>query len=138
MNLTQIKTWSEGFTDEAQTDATALAYANEVISILNTSFHLKLPFITDVSTEYTVLPESWFVRFMVSYLCYGIKMNDSSLSEAQMYKQKFDVAIYDFSAFDKSSLGEQYIDTASTSNYVIDTSYALNVGWFGNGEGETW
>ena len=83
------------------------------------------------------------------YLSYGIKMNDSALSEANIYLDEFYKALNSF----KDSIGtlvEQY-ENGDTENglsgeyinsigyggvYGIDTSDAINIGFFGsNGNG---
>jgi hypothetical protein len=138
MKLKDIMLWSDGFTDEVQTAQLAVGYANKAIAAINTNFNTRLPFITDVNTDYTALEANWFVRFMMSSLSYGIKMNDGSLTEAMEYKSDFEVAMYEFEGADKSSVipDEQYRGDGVLVQQ-IDTSYAIDAGWFGN-TGTTW
>lgn len=133
MTLKEIMTWSDGFTDEVQTAALAKGFANKVIATVNTNFGLTLPFITDVEEDYTALNDNWFVRFMMAGLSYGIKMNDGSLTEAQEYKNDLDTAMYDFEGLlDKSLVvGEDYLGSGVMVEQ-IDTSYAIDAGWFGD------
>ena len=93
MTLNKLMGWSESFTDEIQTEDFALGYANKAIADINTEAGLVLPFIEDMDEEYTALPESWFVRLLLPYLNYGIKMNDTSVAEADRYKQEFEISL---------------------------------------------
>ena len=139
MTLKEIMTWSDGFTDEVQTQALALSYANRAIAIINTRFNTALPFITDINAEYDAITPSWFVRFLLAYLSYGIKMNDGSITEAREYKQDFETAIYEFEGTDKTIAipTEAYRGTGNPIE-LIDTSYAVDQGWFGSGSADDW
>lgn len=137
MKLSTLMSYSDSFTDETQTSANALAYANEGIAMINTKCSLKLPFFTSIDEEYDSLPDSWVLRFILNYMNYGVKMNDSSLNEAYEYKNKFDLAIYDFNGMNKSAIVDAtLIDNDSKSIFMIDTSNAINVGWFANANDE--
>lgn len=137
MKLSTLMSWSDAFTDETQTSVNVLAYANEAIAIVNTKFSLTLPFITSVDEEYTALPQNWFVRFLLNYLNYGVKMNDASLSEASEYKNKFMESLYDFSGVNKKAVIDAlYIDSNLKAVFVMDTTNAINVGWFGQSDSE--
>lgn len=131
MKLEKILSWSESFTDEVQTEGLALAFANKAISDINTEAGTLLPFIDSIEEDYTALPESWFVRFMLSYLNYGIKMNDASLTEAMQYKMEFEIALAKFKDRVSELVAEEFIDTSSPKTYKIDTSNAIDIGWFG-------
>lgn len=135
MNLQQLLEWSEEFTDEVQTEGFALAFANQALSIINTELGLKLPLINSLTENYTALPESWFVRFLVSYLNFGVKMNDSSVNEALIYKQEFELALIKFRDIARTILDEDYIDDSIQSAYRIDTTSSIDLGWFNSGGG---
>ena len=132
MKLKDIMTWSDGYTDEVQTSVLALGYANKAIAMINTNFNTKLPFITNVDADYTALEDNWFVRFMMAALSYGIKMNDGSMGEAQEYKSDFETTMYEFEGADKSVVipNEAHRGDGFVINQ-IDTSYAIDQGWFG-------
>ena len=133
MKLKDIMTWSDGFTDEVQTSTLAIGYANKALATINTNFNLALPFITDVTADYTALNDNWFVRFMMAALSYGIKMNDGSITEAQEYKNDLEVAMYDFEGIDKTYVVEEAYLGDGMMVEQIDTSYAIDTGWFGDG-----
>lgn len=137
MKLETLMSWSDSFTDETQTGTNALAYANEGIAVVNTKCGLVLPYIETIAEDYTALPQDWFVRFLLNALNYGVKMNDSSLSEAYEYKSRFDIAIYDFNGLNKATIvAPEYLSTTQSSAYQIDTSNAIDIGWFGGTTGE--
>lgn len=126
--------WSDGYTDEVQTTTLALGYANKTIAHINTTFNMTLPFITNVETDYTALNDNWFVRFMIASLSYGIKMNDGSISEAQAYANDLSESMYDFEGIDKTTAVQvAYLPDAGSSIYIIDTTNAIDIGWFGSG-----
>jgi hypothetical protein len=132
MNLKTIMSWSDGYTDEVQTEALAIGFANKAIATINTAFNLRLPFITDVNEEYDAMDVNWFVRFVMAALSYGIKMNDGSLTEAYEYKNDFEMSMYEFEGVDKSKvISEEYLGDGSMEIHHIDTSYAIDIGWFG-------
>lgn len=136
MKLKQIMSWSDGYTDEVLSSNQALGYANKTIADINTTFNISLPFIEAVDEDYTALTDSWFVKFMTPALSYGIKMNDGSLTEAQEYKNDLAMAFYDFESVDKSLvIEEEFITGDSTTIHQIDTSNAIDIGWFNPGKG---
>lgn len=134
MKLKTVMSWSDGYTDEVQSNTLALGFANKQIADLNTTFNLKLGFIENVDTDYGDMNDSWFVRFMLPALSYGIKMNDGSLTEAREYKNILDRAMYDFEGVEKSTvIAEDKIVGDSGTTYMIDTSNAIDIGWFNSG-----
>lgn len=138
MKLRDIMVWSDGFTDEVQTAGLAIGYANRAIAAINTNFNTRLPFVIDVNDDYDALEENWFVRFMMAALSYGIKMNDGSMTEAMEYKNEFEVAMYEFEGADKSvAIPDEDFRGDGVLVQQIDTSYAIDTGWFGN-TGTNW
>ena len=133
MKLSTIMPWSDGYTDEVLTNALALGFANKMIAEINTKFRTKLPFITNVDTDYTQLDSNWFLIFMLGALNYGIKLNDGSLSEAQTYKNDIAKAMYDFEGIDmETAIADPLLRPAQGSSiYIMDTSNAIDVGWWG-------
>ena len=145
MNLRVIINNSSVFTDEKFKDADLLSIANKGISRINTECNTKFPFYTSVIDNYTHIPQSWQYDLISTYLSYGIKMNDSSLTEANMYLDEFYRILNAF----KDSIGTlierynsgdiangiapEYIETVGFGGvYGIDTSGAINVGFFGS------
>lgn len=131
MTLDKLMSWSESFTDEIQTESFALGYANKAIADINTEAGLTLPFIEGMLVEYTALPESWFVRLLLPYLNYGIKMNDTSVAEADRYKQEFEIALFKFKDRAQSVVAEVFINKDEQRVFPIDTTNSIDLGWFG-------
>lgn len=127
--------WSDGYTDEVLTNTLALGYANKMLAEINNKFRTKLPFITSVDTDYTELEQNWFLTFMLASLNYGIKQNDGSLQEAQGYKNDIAKAMYDFEGIDMEvAIPTEALRPAQGSSiYLLDTSNAIDVGWWGSG-----
>jgi len=149
MNLQAIIKNSAIFTDENLSVENLLSIANKAISRINTECKTLFPFYTDSTSEYTAIPDIWQYDMISPYLSYGIKMNDSSLSEADRYLDEFYKALSNFKD-NLGSLVETY-EKGDTANgvsgeyinnigyggvYGIDTSDAINMGFFGyNGNG---
>lgn len=145
MTLKEITKNSAIFTDESFTDAYLLSLANKGISRINTTCKTLFPFYTDLNQVYEALPDMWQLDLLSPYISYGIKMNDSSLSEADRYLDEFYKALNEFkdnlvSLADKYENGDtvngispEFIDAEGFGGvYGIDTSGAINVGFFGN------
>lgn len=149
MTLADIMKNSAIFTDENFSVENILSLANRAISRINVECKTLFPFYTDITTEYTAIPPIHQFDMISPYLSYGIKMNDSALSEANIYLDEFYKALNSF----KDSIGtlvEQY-ENGDTENglsgeyinsigyggvYGMDTSDAINIGFFGsNGNG---
>lgn len=149
MTLAEIVKNSSIFTDENFSIENMISIANRAISRVNTECKTLFPFYEDSTSEYTAIPAIWQFDVISPYLSYGIKMNDSSLSEANIYLDEFYKALNNF----KDNLGSlvemyekgdttngvsgEYINTIGYGGvYGIDTSDAINIGFFGyNGNG---
>jgi hypothetical protein len=132
MKLSAIMSVSDSYTDEVVSTTNALLYANEAVALINTKCSIELPFFADTTTDYTALSESWLRRLLVTYLNYSVKMNDSSLNEASMYRTSFYEALMDFSAIYMNIVDEAYMDTTLSGVETMDTSDAVDTGWFSN------
>lgn len=130
MKLSRIIPWSENFTDEVQTNAFAISFANKAIAKINIECGLILPFLDTVEDDYTAMPDSWFVELLTTYLNYGIKMNDASLTEAREYRMDFEVALTKFRDVAQSIIADEYLDDSNAGAYIMDTSNAIDIGWF--------
>lgn len=149
MKLIKITDNSEIFTDEIFNDEDLVSFANKAISRINTECRTVFPFYKTINQEYDAFPDIWQLDLLSPYISYGIKMNDSSLSEADRYLDEFYRVLNNF----KENLGtlvdnykngdinngisSEYIDEDGFGGvYGIDTSNAINVGFFGdNGNG---
>ena len=152
MTLQDIITNSQFFTDETIVQINSLSVANKALSIINTECNTLFPFMESLNAMYSYMPSNWLFALLSPYLSYAIKMNDSSLTEADRYLDEFYRALNNF----KDKLGsllasydetdpESGISTDMVSQeglggvYEIDTANAINVGWFANdGNGGSW
>lgn len=152
MTLTEILVNSHFSTDENITQDLALNTANRAIALINTECKTIFPSFKDFTEVYNSMPSNWLFTLLSPYISYTIKMNDTSLSEADRYLEAFYRALNNF----KDSLGQLVadydetdpesgissdliVDTGFGGVYTIDTSNAINVGWFGNnGNGGDW
>ena len=145
MTLQDIITNSQFFTDETIIQINSLSVANKALSIINTECNTLFPFMESLNAMYSYMPSNWLFALLSPYLSYAIKMNDSSLTEADRYLDEFYRALNNFK--DKlGSLLSSYDETDPDSGispdmivkeglggvYEIDTSNAINIGWFGN------
>lgn len=151
MNLKDIVTNSQFFTDETIDKINYLSVANKAIAIINTECKTLFPRIEDETSLYTYMPKDWLYALLSPYNSYAIKMNDSSLSEADRYLEEFYRALNNFKD-NLGSLVENYDENDPDSGvspdliasgfggvYEIDTTNAINVGFFGrNGNGGSW
>lgn len=149
MTLETITKNSAIFTDEVLVDANLLSFANKGISRINTECNTLFPFFTSSKEEYDTFPEMWMLDLLSPYISYGIKMNDGSLSEADRYldefyrvlakfKDKLGTLVDNYDKGDtKNGISSEFIDQNGFGGiYGIDTSGAINVGFFGsNGNG---
>ena len=152
MTLSDIVTNSQFFTDETVAQINSVSVANKALSIINTECKTLFPFMENLTDLYTYMPKNWLFSLLSPYISYAIKMNDSSLSEADRYLEEFYRALNNF----KDNLGsllDSYVEGDPESGiagdmvaeiglggvYEIDTSNAINIGFFGNnGNGGSW
>ena len=145
MKLADITKNSAIFTDENFSVEDILSLANRAISRINMACNTKFPKYNSTTEEYTAIPADSQFDMLSPYLSYGIKMNDSSLSEANMYLDEFYRALNDFKdkigslleAYEQgdteNGISSEYINNIGYGGvYGIDTSNAINVGFFGN------
>ena len=145
MKLADITKNSAIFTDENFSVEDILSLANRAISRINVECKTLFPDYTSTTEEYTAIPANHQFDMISPYLSYGIKMNDSSLSEANIYLDEFYKALNCFkdnigSLVEKYEQGDtehgiscEYIYNVGIGGlYGIDTSNAINIGFFGN------
>lgn len=129
MKLSELIKMSDAFTDETVTTQNAINYANKGIAAVNTRLGIGLPFFTDASTEYTALTPSWLLSLVGTYINYAVKLNDSSLNEADRYKTEFNDFLSLFSGEYTKFVAEAYLN-GQTGVYQITTEEAIDMGWF--------
>lgn len=127
MKLSELIKMSDAFTDETVTTQNAINYANKGIAAVNTRLGIALPFFTDTSTDYTALTPSWLLTLVGTYINYAVKLNDSSLNEADRYKAEFNDALSVFSGEYTKFVAEAYLN-GQTGVYQIDTQEAIDWG----------
>lgn len=88
MTLDELIKIANDYTDENMTQGVILGFANVGISRINTSIGSKLP-LFETKGEYTALSKDWLHVVVIPYVCWSIKMNDSSLNEADAYLSQF-------------------------------------------------
>ena len=145
MKLADITKNSAIFTDENFSVEDILSLANRAISRINVECKTLFPYYKSTTEEYTAIPTNHQIDMISPYLSYGIKMNDSSLSEANIYLDEFYRALNAFKdnigtlveAYEQgdteNGISSEYINTIGYGGvYGIDTTDAINIGFFGN------
>lgn len=145
MTLKTIINNASIFTDEKFTESDLLSIANKGISRINTECGTLFPYYVDSNSDYTAIPSNWQMDLMSVYISYGIKMNDSSLSEADRYldefyrilnsfKDKLGTLVNKFNNGDTiNGISPDFIESEGFGGvYGIDTSGAIDVGFFGS------
>ena len=145
MTLTEVIKNSQFSTDESIDFSNAINTANKALAIVNTECKTYFPKITSMTEEYKSMPSNWTFALLSPYISYTIKMNDTSLTEADRYLDEFYRALgnfkdnlgnliinYDGDDFE-SGISSDLVDATGFGGvYEIDTSNAINTGWFAN------
>lgn len=145
MTLQTITDNSAVFTDESFDDEDLISLANKGISRINNECGTLFPGYKSMTAEYSAFPNNWQLDLISNYVSYGIKMNDSSLTEANMYLDEFYKALNSFKdklgilvdnyekGNEENGISPDYIDkTGFGGVFGIDTSGAVNIGFFGS------
>lgn len=149
MTLQYIRDHSRETTDENYNDEQIELFARHAISRINTECNTKFPTFGTMGEDYTYIPDDWLLDLVSPFLSYEIKMNDTVLTEAQLYLDWFNerlrkfkedlahlVEIYDGEG---NGINPDYVDTELLSGiYPINTNMALGqygywFGYHGNG-----
>lgn len=152
MSLSEILTNSQYFTDESIEKINSINVANKALAIVNTECRTLFPQMDDINTNYEYMPSNWLFALLSPYISYAIKMNDSSITEADRYLEEFYralnnfkdnlgtlIAEYDETDFNSGISPDLIIETGFGGVYAIDTENAINVGFFANeGNGGNW
>lgn len=142
MKVQDIMDYSDSFTDEVCTENWARAFINQAIGRINNTLNISLPLLSENDSEYSnkILPDDWQNSLLVIFVCYGVKMNDTSLNEADRYLSLFNEALEALKANLTAIVPPEYqgpsgngedSDAGIGGVYPIDTSNAINWGWFG-------
>ena len=130
MTLKQITNAANAFTDESYSTALVMHYVNQVIAMVNADIGSTLPFFANDTTEYVALSETWIRTLFIPYASYGIKQNDGSLNEASMFLNSFRNAFALLQQSKLTAIDVAYQGAEFGGIYLVDTSNAINIGWF--------
>lgn len=138
-------TYSDSFTDEVCTESWARSFINQALGTINITLNISLPLLADTDSEYStdILPDDWQNALLVPYVCYGVKMNDTSLNEADRYLSIFNTnlgllqsrlsTVIPPEYQDPSGNGGDSVITGKGGKYQLNTNNAINWYWFGPG-----
>lgn len=144
MRIDEIRTASDSFTDEVCTDTWCRTFINEAIAAINMNLGISLPLLGGSELEYKTeyLPNTWQQALFVNYVNYGVKMNDTSLNEADRYLQKFNDYLQLLKSQITDVVADEFLKPDGKGNndgvvgvggvYGLDTSSAIDWGWFSN------
>ena len=140
MKITEIMSASDSFTDEVCTETWARTFTNQAISKINMFLGTSLPLLQATDSEYSItyLPDDWQYALLVTHVNYGVKMNDTSLNEADRYLQEFNEYLKLLKSRMNEVIDDEFLkpsgngdeDTGNGGVYVLDTSEAIDQGWF--------
>lgn len=120
MTLTDMTNSANAYTDENTSATTCLFFVNEAIGTINSELDCSLPFITNVNTDYIGLTETWVRQVLIPYICYSIKMNDGSITEANMFLQSYEKGLKRILDNKFSAIPVTYQNTNFSKVYQID------------------
>ena len=146
MEITDIMKASDSYTDEICSEVWARYFINQAIAQINASLHTRLPLLNSEDSEYSkdILSDGWQNLLLVTYVCWGVKMNDTSLNEADRYMNQFvqNLNLLKNTMSDNipveytgGSQGDGSNNDGLGGVYQVDTTGAINLGWFGNSGG---
>lgn len=84
MTITDVAMVANDYTDENFSDSLVRSFADNAISRINVELRTKLP-VYQAQGDYLALSDDWQRMIVVPFVCWSIKMNDSSLNEADVY-----------------------------------------------------
>lgn len=107
MTINEIANISNDYTDENFTDNLVKNFADSAISRINVELNAQLPFYEDAG-EYVAISSDWQRMIVVPFVCWSIKMNDSSLNEAERYRIQFEQAMIILKRNKNVAISEEY------------------------------
>ena len=119
MTLTEITNIANNYTDENFSTTVTISYMNSAISKINTSLKTELPLVSSANSDYAGLSDSWLNTVVVPYICWSIKMNDSSINEAQQYLFDFQRGLNELKKNRKLAIPEEYQGAMLNTVYPI-------------------
>lgn len=125
MTLTEMTKAANAYTDENFKAINLLYFVNEAIGTINAEINCSLPFVTSTETDYVALSETWIRQILIPYLCYSIKINDGSLSEASMFMRNYEQGMLRLVDHKFDAISEIYRNGDFSRAYQID--YTTNL-----------
>jgi hypothetical protein len=122
MTLTQLTTMANNFTDENVVPTVTMNYANSAISGVNIALKTSLPYFDDNVTNYIGLSDDWLQTVVIPYMCWAIKMNDSSINEAREFLFQYEKGLRVLKQNKKTAIPTDYQGTGFRNVYPI-TNY---------------
>lgn len=122
MTLNEMSKIANDYTDENIATGMLHSFANGAISRVNIELKSKLPLIDNVET-YTALDDDWINAIVIPFMCWSIKMNDSSLNEAQIYLFQFQEGLREIKKNKYLAIDEAYRGDSFQTKFVMDNAY---------------
>lgn len=119
MTLNELTVAANNYTDENFDSETTLQFANAAISKINLYLKSTLPFFSDQSANYDALSDEWQFSIIVPYICWAIKMNDSSIEEAREFLFQYQEGLDVLRKNKRSAVPEVYQGAGFRSVYPI-------------------
>lgn len=119
MTLSEIASVANNYTDESIATGMIKSFINGAISKINITLKSKLPVIDDIVT-YTALSDDWQNAIIVPYVCWAIKMNDSSTNEANMYLYQYESGLRELKKYKQTAIAVDYQGDSFKTVYKID------------------
>lgn len=120
MTLTAMTAAANAYCDENYATSLTMSYANEAIAQANAELDAVLPFFTSATSDYIALSETWLRGLIIPYICWSIKMNDGSLSEADRYQTTYARAFEKLKLIKDNVIPVAYQGTNFSGVYEID------------------
>ena len=118
MTITDIAIISNDYTDENFSDALVRSFADNAISRINVEIKTKLPSYA-IEGEYIALSDDWQRLIVIPFVCWSIKMNDSSLNEADVYWGQFSQGMELIKKNKRTAVSEEYRQDGFSNVYQI-------------------
>lgn len=118
MTINEIGIVSNDYTDENFSDNLIKNFADSGISRINVELNTILPPYDDAET-YLAISDDWQRMVIIPFVCWSIKMNDSSLNEAERYRIQFEQGIRLLVRNKNKAISEEYRKEGFSNAYPI-------------------
>lgn len=117
MTINEIANLANDYTDENFSDSLVQGFADSAISRINVELNTALPFYGDGT--YLAISDDWQRMIVVPFVCWSIKMNDSSLNEAERYRIQFESGMVLLRRNKNNAITEEYRDGGFSNRHEI-------------------